>query len=386
MIKRIAVLIVISVLSLGTPVLAAETGNGTIEGQLVNGTDNGSSVGSQEVTLRTYLDGNETASATTGSDEEGHFVFDSLPTAPGYTYEVVLTFQGAEYYSKRLSFSEEETSRSAEVIVYDSTTSDSAIRIAMSHTIIYLEQDTLLVKEYFLFVNEADRTYIGSEEVDAEGTRETLRFPLPGEATGLQIEYGLMECCIYNTRNGFIDTMPVLPGGKEIIYSYRVNYDSGGYTFTRNSNYPMTRYDFLYQGEGIEATSIQLKTEEPLNIEGTRFNHLSGGNFGTDETLAVKMSGLPQDNTQRMVLWVALALGVLAGGFGFSYLFRRRRVQPVKPQMSPDQERQKLLVELAQLDDDFEGNKIPEDAYRSLRARNKARLVELVKRLTDKGG
>ena len=53
LIKRIAILMILSLLSLSAPALAAEAGTGIIEGQLVNETEGGSSVADQEVTMTT---------------------------------------------------------------------------------------------------------------------------------------------------------------------------------------------------------------------------------------------------------------------------------------------------------------------------------------------
>ncbi len=378
MIKRIVVLIMIAILSLSASALAAEPGRGIIEGQVINETEGGSSVADTDVTLKTYLNEAELGPTTTKTDGEGHFVFDGLSTESGYSYQVILTFQEAEYYSEWLTFNEGETSKSVEVIVYDATTSDEAIKVIMSHTVIYIEEGSLWVEEYSLFVNEADRTYIGSKEI-AEGTRETLRFSLPTEATELQPGSGLMECCIYSREDGFVDTMPVLPGSKEVIYAYQVNYSSGAYTFSRRVNYSTANYNLLVQGEGTKVANDQLTTEEPLDIEGTLFQHVSGSELVPGGTLEISISGLPQTNNQGTALWVMLALVVLGGGFGFSYRLRKRRLQSVKSEDSLDQKRQNILVELAQLDDDFENGKIPEDAYRRLRVAKKAQLVKLMR-------
>ena len=124
------------ILSLSASALAAESDSGTIEGQIINGTTGGSSVANQDITLNTYLNDAEADTTTTKTDAEGHFVFNGLSTESGYSYQAVLTFQEAEYYSEWLIFDEGETTKSAEVTVYDSTTIDEAIEVAMAHTII----------------------------------------------------------------------------------------------------------------------------------------------------------------------------------------------------------------------------------------------------------
>ena len=257
MIKRIFLLLIIFTLSLSTLALAAEPGSGIIEGQIVNGTEGGSSVGNLEITLKTYLDNTEVDSTTAQTDAAGKFVFDSLSTEAGYSYQLTLTYQQAEYSSDRLSFDNGETTKFTGVTVYDSTTSDEAIKVTTAHTVIHIEQDSLRVTEYFLFVNEADRTYIGSKESTIEGARETLRFSLPAEATEFQLGYGLMECCIAGSEDGFVDTMPVQPGGQEVVYTYKVNYNSGAYTLSRNVNYPTANYDLLVQGKDSKVVNDQ---------------------------------------------------------------------------------------------------------------------------------
>ncbi len=359
------------------PVLATEINHGVIEGQLVNGTESGSSVANQEIALHISLNGTELDSVITRTDVEGHFVFEDLATEPVYSYRVILTFQQAEYTSDWLSFDVDESSKVIEVMVYDATTSDESIRVVLSHTIIYVEEDSLLITEYFLFVNESELNYIGSEEV-APGIKETLKFSLPEGVAELQFTHGLMEGHIYNKDDGFVDTMPVLPGGKEVVYVYKLNYGPGTYEFSRGENYPTTNYNFLIQGEDITVTSAQLTTEEPMVIEGTLFTHLSGTDLAPGDTLVTRLSGLPMANNQRTmitIIWVVLVLGALLGGFGIFRFLKRRRRQPVTGDISHD--RQRLLVGLAQLDDDLESGNIHEEDYMRLRADKKSQLTVL---------
>ncbi len=383
MIKRIALLVMILILSLSASALAAEPGSGIIKGQVVNGTEGGSSVADQEITLKTYLNDAETDSTTARTDAEGRFTFDGMLTEPGYSYQVTVTFQQVDYTGDWLGFTDGETSKFTEVTVYDTTTSDEAIKVAIAHTVIYVESDSLFVTEYFFFVNEADRTYVGSKEISEDGTKETLRFLVPEEATELQPEYGLMECCVYGSEDGFVDTMPVLPGSKELVYSYRVGYNSGAYAFSREVNYPTATYDLLVQGEGVKVASDRLTVGEPMDIEGVWFNHLSGQEIAPGDGVVAQLSDLPDTSNQGVILWVTLALVVLVVGFVLSYRLRKRQPQPVSPGDSLEQRRQKLLVELAQLDDDFEVGKIPEESYRRLRMLKKAQVVELMQKLKE---
>jgi hypothetical protein len=61
-----------------------------------------------------------------------------------------------------------------------------------------------------------------------------------------------------------------------------------------------------------------------------------------------------------------------------------RKLQPAKAEDLPDSQR--LLTEIAQLDDDLESGKIDESVYRKLRAEKKSQLVILMQRAKGKSG
>ncbi len=375
MIKRIVLLLLpltVFILSLSSPILASEPGNGIIEGLIINMTAGGSNVADQEITLNIYLNGAEVDTVASMTDYEGQFIFEGLSTAPGYGYEIVANFQRVEYKSERLNFDDGEIAKYTEVIIYDSTTNDEAIKIAMSHMIIYVEEDILLVKEYYLLVNEADRTYIGaSGEVDTE----VLYFSLPEGATELQPTMGLMDCCIVMNENGFTDIMPALPGMKEVGYSYRLHPDSGTFTFSQMIHYPINRLDVLVQDGDIQVASNQLSDDEPMHINDIHYEHLSGQDFAAGDTLVMRLSGLPRTETQGIALWVLLAVLVIGISFVFIFLMKKKRLQPVSDEGSLNLHKQQLLDELAELDDNFEDGNISEEAYRKLRAEKKAELI-----------
>jgi hypothetical protein len=297
----------------------------------------------------------------------------------------VLFYQEAEYDSELLSFAEEETSKSVELIVYDATASDEAIKVMMAHTVMYVEEGSLQINEYYLLVNTSDRTYIGSKEVAEGGANETLAFVLPENATDLQPTVGFMQCCIYGSADGFVDTMPVLPGAKELAYSYRVSYDSGEYAFSRKMNYPTINYDLLVQSGMAQIISDQLTPQESLEISGTQFNHFSGSDFSAGDILVTRLSDLPGADNQMPLTWMAIALMVLILVSGSVYILRRRKLQPVRSESSPE-ERQQLLLELAQLDDEFDSGKIREDVYHKLRAEKKSQLATLMQRQEKSSG
>ncbi len=183
---------------------------------------------------------------------------------------------------------------------------------------------------------------------------------------------------MFDTRGGFIDTMPVLPGAREIAYSYLIKHGSEEYTFSRMMDYPVLNYELLIRGEGIEVNSQQLAAREPANLNGIQYQHFSGRDFASGETLIAQLSGLSKSDDYQAARWSAILLTVLIGGFIFFYLMKRRPVQPASIQDDVDQRKLRLITELAQLDDNFEAGNITEDVYTTRRTANKAQLAKLM--------
>ncbi|MFC1987545.1 hypothetical protein ACFLVH_03260 [Chloroflexota bacterium] len=217
------------------------------------------------------------------------------------------------------------------------------------------------------------------------GAKKTLAFILPEKTTDLQIGPELMSCCIYNSPDGFVDTMPVIPGGKELTYSYQIPNVSGDYVFSRKINYPTIKYDLLIQSGLVQNISSQLTQQDPLEISGTQFSHFSGSDFSPDDTLAAKISGLSKDNGQTIFTWVTIALLLLVSGSVSVYILQKRRLQPVRLESRPP-EREELLAELARLDNDFDSGQIDEEVYQRLRTEKKSQLVTLMQRTKKSRG
>ncbi|MBI4285537.1 MAG: hypothetical protein HY670_06510 [Chloroflexi bacterium] len=378
-IKRVIAigLVFLFVLGLATPVLAAE-GPGTITGKLIMGTKDGSSIGGLTVTLKTYVNDAESDSTTAQTDAGGNFTFSGLATESKYSYDVNINYQEADYASDRITFAASETSKTVELTIYDATTEDM-LTSEMAHTVISPGEGVLRVEGYFVMVNGTDKTYVGTKPTVADPTKkETMRLPVAKGGTGLQYDFGLMECCVFTGGDGFVNTMAVMPGPSELAYSYELKYKGKEYEYTQKFNYPTGAYHFLIQGTGVTATSDRLSNQETLDINGKPYIHLGADDIKAGETITVKLSGLTPAGNQNIVVAAVAVVAVAVVGGGF-YTLRRRR-QPVRVPESPARMKQRLMTEIARLDDHFESGQIAEEEYRKLRAQKKAQLVVLLRK------
>ncbi|MFH1646998.1 MAG: hypothetical protein ABID71_04815 [Chloroflexota bacterium] len=373
MIKRILLLAVLLVLALSVPVAAADPG-GIIEGQLINGTANSTSPTGLAVTLSVFFNDVETESTVTTADADDRFVFTGLDTGPEYRYEAATRYQGVEYRSEPVTFENGDPSGAADIIVYDTTASDEAILVMMSHMILSSQPDSLLVREYYLFVNYSDRTYLGP---GGDAARGTLRFSLPPGAVNLRLTMGLLDGDILLNEDGFMDTRPLPPGSHELAFSYVVGRDSGRYTLNQPIYYPTNRFDLLIQSEDIQVSSAQLAQDEPMDIGGQTYGHLSGQGLAAGNTLAINVSGESGTGGPGLYWLVPLVIVVAAAVFIPLYLVRKRRLRPVPAGGAAD--RQLLLLnEIAELDESFEAGQINEEDYHARRDAMKAELRALM--------
>ncbi len=363
-------------------VAQAADGDGTIEGQVINGTAGGGSVAGLVVTLNRYLSGDLDDSRLVVLGEDGRFVVEGVPTGPEYHYRAWLVYQGAEYFGDVAFFAEAETVAVTGVVVYDATTSGDAISVAQWHTIVQVERDQLYIIEVYSFTNTSDRTYIGADEV-AEGRFVTLRFLLPENDSGLALGEGFAECCPYDSDSGFVHTMPLRPGVTDVMFSYSVPYTGDSYTFDRDFYYPTASYDLVVEGADIEIDSSSLTVATATTESGVSFTIGTATDFIPGDRLLAQVSGLPRIAGDMTVVVVVVTLLVLVA-VAILFLFIRKRTGAAVAVVAadgPDDGRHRLLVVIAGLDDDFESGKLPEDAYRRRRETAKAELQRLLQRI-----
>ncbi|MBI4216107.1 MAG: hypothetical protein HY687_01760 [Chloroflexi bacterium] len=371
--RRSIILALTMALLLAPRALAADPPGKAIRGQVVNLTAGAGPVAGQKVTLKTTRGSAAAGQVDTTTDAAGKFQFQGLTGAAGEHYQVTLNYQTVDYSSDIVVFAEGEAEQSLEMAVYETTPSGAGVVVPEHMTLVQVAAGTVLVEEYFQFRNNSDRAYVGSKVVDSDGRMETLRFPMPAGAFQLTYTMGFMDCCVKPSPDGFLDTMAVTPEVKDLGYSYMLAYSGDSVSLTKTVEYPVADYSFLVEGTGYRISSPGLKEEPPVTFGNVQYLRLSGQNLKPGETFTVRLGGLPQAGLQGTLLWAGAGLAVVAGALALTYpLLRRRRLAPA-PALAGD-ERRRLLLEIARLDDRYEAGAIPEKEYRRRRAQAKAGL------------
>jgi hypothetical protein len=379
----VTILLLVLAIALSSPTEAQE--NGTIWGQVIDVTNDGGFVADLEVTLTTYGADDSEKTNTAQTDDEGSFRFTGLSIAEGNVYQVSADYQGATYRTEALSFAAGQNELVAEVIVYQASESDVALSIERAHIVVDVASDGLAVTEMLLMRNKGDRTYVGSGPDVTKGKQATLRFSLPPGAELVNIGQGLMRCCIVATDDGFVDTMPVMPGTRTILYVYTVPYPEKAPGLRRSYAYPADEMDIFLSAEATEVDVLGFSPAGEVEGQAGTYKRWTGSGLAVGEQVVIRLEGLPFQREaeaaraaaiRRRAGWMLIAAAVIPLAVVYP-LWRRWRARSEIAEADVDESRESLLQRVAGLDDSFEAGEISETEYQMERAVLKQRLLAL---------
>jgi hypothetical protein len=348
---------------------------GSIQGTVLNLTGGKATpVAGQTVTLTTYVNDAEVDRTTTTTDSSGRFTF-SVAADPARTYVANVKYKGGDYDSLPVRFEGGERTRGMTLRVYEPTTDPAVVRVNVHHMIVEPGAGVVRVTELLLFANPTDRTYIGAT-VRPDGRRETLRFRLPDGATDIAYLDGLMECCVFPAPGGFVDTMDIKPGTREIGFSYTVPSRGGRATVVRTLDFPTDLVEVFGDPTVRLTAAAPLAEQPPVRTEQGTYSRFSARALAPGTPVSLTLVGLPTTQGASRRLLVAAFAGLTAAALVYPVVRRRTRGSGRRPPLG----REELIDTIAALDDLHQAGGIDEGAYRRQRARYMRQLRELAVR------
>jgi hypothetical protein len=337
--------------------------------------------------------------ATADVDGSGHFTFDFLETDPANAYEVGVQYQGAPYFSDKITFAPGETSRQVSLSVYEPSDDDSVLSLASTSLLVDADDKThdLVVLELDSFVNGSQQTFVPNTTPRNGGPPPLLRFSLPPNATDLTAGSGMTPDEIIQIGTGFGALAPLPPGRQDVSFSYRAAYQTSSLTFSKSVIYPTASVRVLMPVGGGRVDSPQLTRQGVQSIGGRQFDLLAASNMPAGSKVELRFSALPGVSplaflTQPEALpWLAAMLALVVLGLLGWYVWDRRHKPAEPPVVAPDRhtlevERRELLVALARLDDRYDEGKIDAEDYRTQRDAQKSELRDLMLRIEASAG
>jgi hypothetical protein len=370
----------------------AQSPNGIITGQVINGTAGGTLPPGMQVTVQGFTETALLPPQTASVDASGRFRIEGLETSTGYAYVVYTEYLGIQYGTDTIAFESGQTEVNGDISIYETTTSDESISLSRIHFVVTSTDGALEVNEVQSFSNSSDRTYIGAEP-EAGAKRTVVRFAIPSAAQDLVLEDEVSGGRFIQTAAGYADTLPVIPGQgtHQVVFTYYLPYDTASTLLTTTFLYPVGAVNVFVSDTGVELSSSQMLLMGTMGTGAQAYVGYVGQDFAKGDTLSLEFKGESTggstypattggvSNTGYVLIFGGLALLLVA--LAVAYPSLRRRGAPAaaaETGLAPcEDECEELMAAIADLDDLFEEGELDEETYQRRRQALKARLLEI---------
>ena len=395
--RGIAVLALLALSLLPAHVSAAETG--AISGVVRNGTAGGGGVDGLTVVLRHFrgMELVQEQSVTVGAD--GRFTFTDLPIAEGEAYLAVVTYHGVEYSSRMIQLTQNPEVET-EIVVYETTTDPSVVRIGSRSLVVAgaaPELKTIDVMDIVIVTNQSDRTYLGGP------SGAVLKLPLPEGALEISPQPGFDFGQPRLEPDGtLVTTGPLPPGTHNVVLAYSVPYSGTRATLTIGTALPTSTLRVLVREGTYELSSRSLLNSGTVQVSGVSYQVFSIDGPVVGDRVTVQVARLPHAGGSQLQAWLGpliaagvAALGLVVAGVLTYQIVRQRRPADEEPLAEDDAEQEErsasteptlrderlaLAAALNRLDTQRDAGEIDEERYQAQREQILRQLRALVLR------
>jgi mono/diheme cytochrome c family protein len=362
-----------------------------VSGQLVNGTAGGELPEALVVTLyrlEETTDGIQDESFETTATADGGFTFEDVPFDPASSYILSTIYRERLFTGDVVAGADLPDSGPLTLTLYEPTEDPGVITITSVTTSIDAVGDGLQVLQEFVFENSSDRVYTNSLEV-GDRAYASVVVGLPPGAAGLAFAGAQNRFVVSDEQGVVVDTVPVWPGRPHgVQLSYFIPYEDGA----------IIEQPVYYRLDGLVRlliwpqtmgfSSEQLAPVGEQSLQGQPYAAYEGTlTLNSGDIMAYELSGsthntaapqvTPVSNNTTLLLVGGLLLEiVLIVAVLYWYFRRRSRVQAAPPDDTTLIDR--LIRQIAELDDAHDNGEVDDASYERQRAQLKARLAELM--------
>ena len=389
-------LLAVLVLLVSGPRIASAQETVTVSGRVVNGTAGANLPQSLTIALHSFdrEDGLVVNTKAT-ADDVGRFQFDEVPLREEWSYAVSVDYAGVLYSAV---LSPGQLSDQVQLTVYE-TTQDVAVLGVSQQVLVISEvnekEREIAAVEFVVVLNDSDRTLL--PDLSNVGQMSFLRFSLPPQAAGLNVQSDLPGGDIIDIGTGFAITAPVLPGEHNINFSFRFPYRGDTASYRQNLLQGAELYQVLVPERLAQIQVYPLRQMPPADINGSVYRVWEVRDFNPGEGLTLELTRLPQPSLlarlERLgtdgTFWQITIPSVVGATLAFLLLYSVFKApQGVSSPSEPggperrdgNAGRREVLVQtVATLDEEFQQGQVLEDEYQARRERLKAGIREVSK-------
>ncbi|MGQ0600161.1 MAG: c-type cytochrome [Anaerolineales bacterium] len=335
---------------------------GTVAGRVTNGTAGAASPDTLELTLFGVEADGLVITRTATTQSAGAFEFTDVPYTAVRQFAVSAMHNGVAYYSELFTFTAGQPRLELPLTIYDTTSDPANLLINRAQTFILFDEPGLAtVGQLFSIGNTGDHTFIPTQ-------RNAVQFSLPPDATDFAVPDGEEGVTYIRVGDSFADLRPVPPGEAtlEVLVSYRLP-ESLGLNFSQPMLYSINAATVLVGDATAQLSGAGWERSGTQAVQGTRFTTYARQNIPAGEPLAFSIARGEAVNATGIAAG-AVALAAV-GATIFIWWRHRGRVEV--------NARERLLGQLAALDDDFAEGKLAKEWYEQQRTALKGKLKEI---------
>ncbi len=297
---------------------------GTIEGVVMNASQDHAPVAEAEVILQVLLEGKFAPVETTRSDALGRFHFDCLPVGPDALYLPGATRDGIFYPGRRIEFSTQHRTAYMTIPVHDSVRQPNPLVIREHEIVLRAEGNALQVVESMLIENPVPVTYVGDGDEQSQKMSATFRLGIPANFRRLTFEKEFYGRAFQVIDGQVVTTIPWTPGQRSVRFTYTIVDSETLDRWEHRWDVPCEHLLLRVQQDAPEKISCSLGPASGLTEQEAVFQFDAAQLAGVEE-LHVTLSRRPRSwNWHARWIAVVLLLGaVSAAAFWRRHLQRR---------------------------------------------------------------
>jgi len=377
---------------------------GFVYGNVSNDTT-GEIITEGEVLLRAYdMNFEETLHITTTIEADGSYQFALVDADPSWIYMAGTIYGDLPFTGPAGDLSQGMPALEVPIIVYESTTDPSVLRVGQQHNIVaFSADDRLSVDEIYTVINDETAVFVG-EDGDIDSGTVHYFLPVGAENVNFQRSFSAMQNSIPAMEDmvqigeyEWADTVPVRPGTSQsnIIVQYELPYDDGA-DLSRIIPYLTDHINLIIPDAGVELAggAWTFVTSQDMGEMGT-FATYEQLNIPAGADVEIVIEGEPEisnggsnglaaptsESSSTNLLIGAFALLLVGGGAAYFIISSRKSDDEYKYEEEDDFdavdnsiEIDGLVEQLATLDAGYEAGEIEESAYQEQRTALKEKL------------
>lgn len=369
--------------AVASPVQAGDTSSRRVQGRVVNGTRDDRAVGGTRVVLHRVASSGAGPVDSVLTSPSGAYSF-TYTRIPGALYLLSVQYAGIAYFSTPLTAEDPPPTEPVDVVVYDTSSAPSRVRVRGRHVIVSHPDAAGLraVVEVFDLANDSSVTSISSS-----GGVPTFHTRLPATALKPRLGEGTFAPDAVTFSSGEARLFaPMPPGLKQLVVSYEL--PSTAFPLSMSVEQRSDVLEVLVEELAGRVEGARLQAQSSVTVSGRRFMRSLSQSV---DSAAVFTIALPAVTVTRTApnAWLLAPLFLLVV-LGIWWFARRgqspRSVTPaVAPPVAPADPRESLAARIATLDALLDVGSSLDPKTRAMYAEERAQAMEQLRAVLAAG-